>query len=68
MTLFSEKIWLNVLVNGLSLIDLPQAKPITEHEIDFGQLKAQVIHTPGHTPRACLACILQNRESCTAPI
>jgi len=52
---YSEQIWLNILVNGLMLKDLPQAKPLPDEEIDFGKTKAMVVHTPGHTPgHTCL--------------
>ena len=45
-----SSIWLNFLVHGLHLTDLPHAKPIREDVIDFGRTKAVPIHTPGHTP------------------
>lgn len=53
--ILDSKIWLNFLVNGLQLTDLPQARPIRDDLIDFGKTKAAPIHTPGHTPgHTCL--------------
>lgn len=45
-----DRIWLNYLVNGLHIKDLPEAEEIADSTIDFGKTKATVIHTPGHTP------------------
>jgi glyoxylase-like metal-dependent hydrolase (beta-lactamase superfamily II) len=45
-----EKLWLNALVNGLMLTDLPQTEPLTEQSLSFGRVTAEMIHTPGHTP------------------
>lgn len=49
------KPFMNFLVNGLKIEELPQAAPLKDQVLDFGSTKAYVIHTPGHTPgHTCL--------------
>lgn len=45
-----SKLWLNFLVNGLGLKDQPKARSFDEKSFDFGKIRAEIIHTPGHTP------------------
>lgn len=43
-------IWLNFLVHGLHMRDLPQVEPFPGETLDFGKTQATVVPTPGHTP------------------